>query len=165
MKISFYFHLLIRTLIALMFIVSVVTPIQARELSSSRYEIRQKESSDEIEIIIPGRVKETKKLPKTDEQQAVADAKRDAQAHFNKLLWFTTGCLVPIYGPMSSQRNLKTIPAARTIGKPAQYVAFYIDTYEIEMKRLRYNWALGGCLVGALIDVSLVSIFLNYYLD
>lgn len=152
---------------ALMVSVTSLTPIYAQVIPIIQYEIKQ-QPSGEVEIIIPGRIKDVDKAtPKSEEEQAIADARRDVKAHVNKTLWFTTGCFLPIFGPMRSQRDINTtdIPAARTLGKSPQYVAFYIDAYKIEMKKTRYNWALTGCIVGGLTDACLVGLFLNYYLD
>ena len=36
--------------------------------------------------------------------QAVSDAEKDAVAHLNRTLWFSTGCFFPLVGPILSQR-------------------------------------------------------------
>lgn len=149
--------------IVLFFMVSHST-ITAQVQPTPKYEVQQLPSG-EVDIIIPGRIKGKADLPTSDEIQAIADAKKDVKAHFNQTLWFTTGCFLPIIGPLMSQREIKSIPAARTLGKSHQYVAFYIDAYEIYMKRQRYNWALGGCIVGGLVDVCLLGILINANTD
>ena len=80
------------------------------------------------------------------EAQAINDAERDASAHLNKLLWFTTGFSLPVIGIFLSQRNQRSIPGARLLGKSPEYVAFYTNAYRIKMKKLRFNWSLLGCL-------------------
>ena len=82
------------------------------------------------------------------EAQAINDAERDASAHLNKLLWFTTGFSLPVIGVFLSQRNQRSIPGARLLGKSPEYVAFYTNAYRIKMKKLRFNWSLLGCLGG-----------------
>ena len=82
------------------------------------------------------------------EVQAINDAERDASAHLNKLLWFTTGFSLPVIGVFLSQRNQRSIPGARLLGKSPEYVAFYTNAYRIKMKKLRFNWSLLGCLGG-----------------
>ncbi len=82
-------------------------------------------------------------------EQAVADAEKDATAHLNRTLWFSTGCFFPLVGPIFSQRHQPFMPTARVLGKSPQYVAFYYDAYKVKTKKLQFNWALGGCLVGA----------------
>jgi len=80
------------------------------------------------------------------EVQAIRAAEADAAAHLNKLYWFTTGFSLPIIGPLLSQRNQRSIPGARLLGKSPEYVAFYTNAYRIKMKKLRFNWSLVGCL-------------------
>ena len=80
------------------------------------------------------------------EAQAINDAERDASAHLNKLLWFTTGFSLPVIGVFLSQRNQRSIPGARLLGKSPEYIAFYTNAYRIKMKKLRFNWSLLGCL-------------------
>lgn len=146
------------------------TPTSAQEQITPKYEVQQLPSG-EVEIIVPGKIKgkenekEKEKNPITDEIQAIADAKKDVRAHFNQTLWFTTGCFLPIIGPLVSQRDIKSMPAARTLGKSPQYVAFYIDYYKIYMKKQRYNWALAGCIVGGLADVCLLGIIIDANTD
>lgn len=82
------------------------------------------------------------------EAQAINEAERDASAHLNKLLWFTTGFSLPVIGVFLSQRNQRSIPGGRLLGKSPEYVAFYTNAYRIKMKKLRFNWSLLGCLSG-----------------
>lgn len=137
-----------------------LTPASAEEQLKPIYEVQQLPSG-KVDIIIPGEIKQKDEGPTADELQAIADAKKDVKAHFNQTLWFTTGCFLPIIGPFVSQREIKSIPAARTLGKSPYYVAFYIDAYEIYMKKQRYNWALGGCIVGGLVDACLLGILID----
>ena len=62
--------------------------------------------------------------PNSVEAQATSAAERDASAHLNKLLWFTTGFSLPVIGVFLSQRNQRSIPGARLLGKSPEYVAF-----------------------------------------
>ncbi len=158
------FQLLITIIFISLFCVILQTPTSAQEQTTPKYEVKQLPSG-EVDIIIPGRIKGKDDQPSSDEAQAIADAKKDVKAHFNQTLWFTTGCFLPIIGPFVSQRDIKSIPAARTLGKSPQYVAFYIDYYKIYMKKQRYNWALAGCIVGGLTDVCLLGILINANTD
>lgn len=157
-------HIMLSVILSYIFTIPLHTITYAQEQPTPKYEVQQLPSG-EVEIIVPGKIKsiekEKEKEPNTDEIQAIADAQKDVKAHFNQTLWFTTGCFLPIIGPLMSQREIKSIPAARTLGKSPQYVAFYIDYYKIYMKKQRYNWALGGCIVGGLVDVCLLGIIIN----
>ena len=89
--------------------------------------------------------------------QAVKDAEKDAVAHLNRTLWFSTGCFFPLVGPIFSQRYQPFMPTARVLGKSPQYVAFYYDAYKVKTKKLQFNWAFGGCLIGTPISAYLLT--------
>jgi len=92
-----------------------------------------------------------KQHPKTDEQQAIADAKKDAAAHTNPILWISGSFFFPIIGPIASQVYYGKVPGARLIGKSPTYIAFYVDNYKIAAKKQRFNYALAGCVFGSAI--------------
>ena len=56
--------------------------------------------------------------PNPIEAQAINDAERDASAHLNKLLWFTTGFSLPVIGVFLSQRNQRSIPGRAYLVNP-----------------------------------------------
>ncbi len=91
-------------------------------------------------------------------EQAVADAEKDAAAHFNRTLWFSTGCFFPLIGPIFSQRHQPFMPTARVLGKSPEYVAFYYDAYKVKTKKIQYTWSLIGCLIGAPIEAYLITV-------
>ena len=90
--------------------------------------------------------------------QAVSDAEKDAVAHLNRTLWFSTGCFLPLVGPIISQRYQPFMPTARVLGKSPEYVAFYYDAYKVKTKKLQFNWALSGCLVGTPVGAYLIAL-------
>ena len=122
-------------------------PKQYDVIETKRYEIVEVEDS----AITPAELKSIA-------EQAVSDAEKDATAHLNRVLWFTTGCFLPVVGPIISQRYQPFLPTARVLGKSPEYVAFYYDAYKIKTKKLQYNWALGGCLVGVPIGGYLLTV-------
>lgn len=122
-------------------------PKQYDVIETKRYEIVEVEDSP----ITPDALKSVA-------EQAVADAEKDASAHLNRTLWFSTGCFFPLVGPIFSQRYQPFMPTARVLGKSPQYVAFYYDAYKVKTKKLQYNWALAGCLVGAPIEIYLITL-------
>ena len=85
-------------------------------------------------------------------------AEKDAVAHLHRTLWFSTGCFFPLVGPIFSQCHQPFMPTARVLGKSPQYVAFYYDAYKVKTKKLQYNWALAGCLIGAPIGGYLLTV-------
>ena len=153
MKINFHFNLLGPLIITFIFGVHALgiceenkritvetngDPKQYDVIETKRYEIVEVEDAptkpDELQAVAV---------------QAVKDAEKDAVAHLNRTLWFSTGCFFPLVGPILSQRYQPFMPTARVLGKSPQYVAFYYDAYKIKTKKLQFNWAFGGCLVGA----------------
>ena len=94
-------------------------------------------------------------------EQAIKDAEKDAVAHLNRSLWFSTGCFFSLIGPILSQRHQPFMPTARVLGKSPEYVAFYYDAYKVKTKKIQFSWAMGGCLVGTPIGAYLFTILYN----
>ena len=161
MKITFYFNLLGFLVATLIFVLPM--------LSFS-------ETNDRISVQIDGRTKqydviETKqyKIVEVENsentpdglgsiiEQAISDAEKDASAHLNKTLWFSTGFFFPVVGTVLSQWYQPFMPTARVLGKSPTYVAFYYDAYKVKTKKLQFNWAFIGCLVGTPIGSWLLT--------
>ncbi len=138
------FNLVAFLAVVLIFSVSVLSIAQAQQSSTNEtHDLPEGTWLKDGEFIFP---EYSNVGPDPVEAQAIHDAERDAAAHLNKLLWFTTGVSLPVIGIFLSQRNQRSIPGARLIGKSSEYVAFYTNTYRIKMKKLRFNWSLLGCL-------------------
>lgn len=116
-------------------------------IETKRYEIVEVEES----VVSPDRLESVA-------EQAVKDAEKDAKYHLNPTLWFSTGCFLSFVGPVLSQRYQPFMPTGRVLGKSPQYVAFYYDAYKVKTKKLQFNWALGGCLIGTPIGGYLISV-------
>lgn len=116
-------------------------------IETKRYEIVEVEDP----VVSPDRLEDVA-------EQAVKDAEKDAKYHLNPTLWFSTGCFLSFVGPVFSQRYQPFMPTGRVLGKSPQYVAFYYDAYKVKTKKLQFNWALGGCLVGTPIGGYLISV-------
>ena len=126
------------------------TPKQYDVIETKRYQVVEVESLEDV-------ADTTMSL----EEQAISDAERDAVLHLNKTLWFSTGCFMPVIGPIVSQWYQPFMPTARVLGKPPEYVAFYYDAYKVKTKKLQFNWALGGCLVGLPTGACLLTALYN----
>ncbi len=94
------------------------------------------------------------------EKWAIEDAKRDVEAHINKPMWFAIGCLIPVFGLLGPYMYRPAVPTGRTIGKPAEYVAFYSDAYKSEMEKLQFQYALTGCVTGVAIQGCLLGFWI-----
>ncbi len=136
----------------------------AHDIEKSPPELQQEKIYGDVKIILPENTNEAEDTMESIEEQAIADAKHDVKKHINKSMWFSVGCFLPVVGPIYSQGKIKTIPLARTLGKSPEYIAFYTDNYRLEMKKQRFTWSLGGCIVGGLTDACLAGFLINRYL-
>jgi len=138
------FNLVVFLTVALTFSAFLLPIVQAQQSSANKTDnLPEDPWLEDGEFIFP---EYSNVGPNPIEAQAVSDAERDAAAHLNKLLWLTTGFSLPVIGVFLSQRNQRSIPGARLLGKSPEYVAFYTNAYRIKMKKLRFNWSLLGCL-------------------
>ena len=78
-------------------------------------------------------------------EQAIVDAKRDVENNINKPMWFAMGCFLGT-GLVMSYMTTPTVPTGKLLGKDPTYVAFYTDTYVVELKKAQTQYALGGCI-------------------
>lgn len=151
------------SVLVLLFNTTMLELTKAQDNATSPPKLLQDKKYGDVKIILPEDTHEVEGTMDSAEEQAIADAKRDAKAHMNKQIWFSVGCFLPVVGPIYSQGKIKTIPLARTLGKSPEYIAFYTDNYRLEMKKQRFKWAFGGCLVGGLADACLIGILINRY--
>ena len=92
-------------------------------------------------------------------EEAIRDAKTDAAAHLNKMMWFSAGFFFPGVGILVSQWYQPFLPTGRVLGKSPEYIAFYFDAYKVETKKLQFRWSFIGCLVGSATVSGIISIF------
>jgi hypothetical protein len=107
---------------------------------------------------------------------AEADAKRDANADVNKLLWFGAGALLSgvalvenysflfsIGGLIGSYFYQPNPPAARFVGKSPEYVNSHSETYKKEAGKLHALWSTAGCVSGGIVITGCVFVgFASY---
>ena len=99
---------------------------------------------------------------KPNTAQAIMDAKTDIQEPYGWLIGsFLTasvcGCLGGSVILLSSQIITPTPPIHRLIGKSPEYVAYYTDAYQQEVKSKRLLYSASGCLGGTIVAVFLWS--------
>lgn len=80
------------------------------------------------------------------ELQATADAKRDISVDN---VWFGYGLCCGVVAIGSAYIVTPTPPAKNLIGKSPEYIVFYTEAYQREMKKERAKAAAIGCGVGA----------------
>lgn len=93
------------------------------------------------------------------QQQAYADAMRDAQNHVDTLIWGSAGCLFNIWAIAGAYIIEPSVPTARLIGKSPEYITFYSATYKDAVKHERVSATIGGCCIG-IVTYGLVYVVL-----
>ena len=103
----------------------------------------------------------------SDAEQAVIDARVDANKDVNIPLWFGAGCLMsglllvplpsgvscllPPAGLVGSYFYQPSPPAARFAGKSVEYINVYSETYKNERGKLQAIWSTTGCASGGVV--------------
>lgn len=82
-------------------------------------------------------------------EEAMQQARMDAQRDVNETLWLAIGCLGSIGGLAASYLYAPSPPAAALLGKSPVYVAHYTDTYKREAQSIQSRNALRGCFIAA----------------
>ena len=88
---------------------------------------------------------------------AIEHARIHAQRDINKQLWFFTGCCLSGVGYTIAFLSTPDIPVHRFIGKPPEYVFFYIQEYDRKTKKLQAYYTFWGAVIsfGVLAILSL----------
>ena len=95
----------------------------------------------------------------TEVQQAEADARRDVSQDVSPISWGIGGFFCGVCAVAYVYIDKPQVPASRLVGKSAEYVSFYTDTYNRETKKQRGQAAMIGCLAGSIFST------LTYYLS
>ena len=95
----------------------------------------------------------------TEVQQAEADARRDVGQDVSPISWGVGGFFCGVCAVAYVYIDKPQVPAARLVGKSANYVSYYTDTYNREVKKQRGQAAMIGCLAGSIFST------LTYYLS
>ena len=88
----------------------------------------------------------------TEVQQAEADALRDVEQDVSTISWGIGGFFCSVCAVAYVYIDKPQVPAARLVGKSAEYVSFYTDTYNREVRKKRGQAALIGCLASSLLN-------------
>ncbi len=97
----------------------------------------------------------------SDAMQAITDGRKDAQDS-DRLMWglgsflsaIACGCIGGLAVVAGSQFIDPSPPAQRFLGKSHEYVFLYTDTYKKEIKSIRLQASVGGCLGGMAVNAS-----------
>lgn len=86
----------------------------------------------------------------TEVQQAEADARRDVGQDVSAISWGVGGFFCGVCAVAYVYIDKPQVPASRLVGKSPEYVSFYTDTYNREVKKQRGQAAMIGCLAGSI---------------
>ncbi len=96
-------------------------------------------------------------IPVLCQQAEIANqARADAQRNVTGGTWLLIGILLGALGYLVAMLVSPKAPAAVLIGKSADYVAIYTQTYEEEGKRIQMRSAMTGCLIGTGVQAAAV---------
>ena len=103
----------------------------------------------------------------SDAAQAVMDARKDVKLSRTGEYWafgtFLTsiacGCIGGSIILISSQLYTPTPPTSRLIGKSSEYITFYTQTYQQEMKKCQGQASIAGCIGGSAVAAALAVTF------
>lgn len=82
-------------------------------------------------------------------QQAIEDARRDAQQYISPLAWTAIGFVCSCFGVAYAYFGTPPIPAGALLGKTPTYVDTYTRVYRQTAKGLRLRSAIIGCGLSA----------------
>ena len=87
------------------------------------------------------------------QQQARLDAARDVARDANSASWGIGGFCCGFFAIGASWIHTPTVPAANLIGKSPNYIVFYTQAYQSEMKKRNLYAATTGCVVGVGVSI------------
>ena len=79
------------------------------------------------------------------------DAKRDAER--DSTIWYGAGFIFGILGAGVAYITPPEVPAAKLLGKSAEYIIFYTETYKEAVKAERIHQTSTGCAVAGVAAV------------
>lgn len=91
--------------------------------------------------------------------RGIRDAREDAQRDINKGLWFMTGFCLSGLGYTIAFLTTPELPVDRFMGKPPEYLYFYMQEYERKTKRLQAYYSFWGSVtaVGTVTGLTLLN--------
>lgn len=102
----------------------------------------------------------------SDAALAVVDAKNDVKEPFgwlggSFLMASGLGCLGGSIVILASQAVSPIPPTHRLVGKSSEYVSFYMNTYQSEIRRKRLIYTSVGCLGGTFVAAIIWAPYYN----
>ena len=82
-------------------------------------------------------------------QQAIADAKRDAENDVSPLAWGAAGFVCSGFAVLYAYFSTPQVPVHQFIGKSPVYVHIYTTVYKQNAKRRRIQASVVGCAIAS----------------
>ena len=83
----------------------------------------------------------------SDGMQGIIDATRDAK-QADTQVWALVGCFGGVFGVAGAYALTPSVPPIKLLGKSPEYVSYYTQTYQQEVKNQRTKNAALGCVGG-----------------
>ena len=84
------------------------------------------------------------------QSSAITNAKRDAIRDANRdAAWYAAGFFLGAFGVGAAYVMAPQVPPINLLGKSPEYILFYTDAYQQEMRTQQVQQATTGCLIGA----------------
>ncbi len=78
-------------------------------------------------------------------QQALLDARNDAETLTKDLNWFFGGFCCGIFGPLYAVLDTPNVPSNRLLGKSPEYVEMFTNEFQAKAKIKRIRLSMIGC--------------------
>ena len=83
----------------------------------------------------------------SDGMQAIIDATRDVK-QADLQVWTLIGCIGGVLGVTAAYAIPPSVPPIKLLGKSPEYITYYTQTYQQEIKSERTKQATIGCVAG-----------------
>ncbi|RKY98609.1 MAG: hypothetical protein DRQ03_01800 [Candidatus Hydrothermota bacterium] len=97
---------------------------------------------------------------KVNKVDVCAQAKSEANADVNSLLWAGVGFFGQLAGVALAYGIQTDPPASRLLGKSPKYVATYIDCYRKAARDVQFKYSIYGCIGCVSLELIIVVITL-----
>ena len=94
------------------------------------------------------------------QMQAIADAQRDVEV---SPAWILAGLGFSIFGVAYASLATPSVPITRLIGKDPDYIIFYTETYQREVRKKRKIYSAIGCVGNLVLYIIIGLSSVSYY--
>ncbi len=88
-------------------------------------------------------------------QQALLNARNDAEISTKDLNWFFGGFCCGIFGPLYAVLDTPNVPSNRLLGKSPEYVSIYTNEFQAKTRARRIRFSIIGGSISALMSLAI----------